>query len=554
MLDSRSDIACLRCRKSKTKCQHEGMPPCRACEAICVQCVFAEKTSRKGEKRKRRAHSFEPDQQQLLITSPSSPAQLELPPKSVQEELLDLFFNRTHNVGAAHKPSWMRQLREGTVDPLLVYGMICVCFRDRNVAGVPSHHYVRKLREYIFSTLETPSVSKVYALTLAASDAWGSSNGVLAWTLLGVAVRMAYALRLHMAETYVNVPFIRAEYWRRVMWNCYIVDRLQSSGRGRPRAVHDADLEIALPCDEADFFFGNEVVVEKLDGSDEHGTGKVGLMGYMVRIISCWSKLTRVLLNSKNDVPPWEPGSLYHSLLEMVESWEYSLPPEQQFSQLNIDGHLSSGTGFAYALNHTVHQTSVISLHRRYISVLSAPTTPDSWRESSIAGILDAARKIKLIVISLEPFGGSELLPAFIVFSTYIAASTVTYLALQKLLDSKEALDIVRPNLDSLKIMQNKWTIAQGWYRTLASMVNALHSKETTSVNQQLTDEYGEVSKQPTRPPTPSEPTETLLTPYADFAFQADAEIFWDGFAIGFQGIGDDYISTFQPEPWMSLP
>ncbi|KAI5275036.1 hypothetical protein E4T47_01840 [Aureobasidium subglaciale] len=66
-----------------------------------------------------------------------------------------------------------------------------------------------------------------------------------AWTLLGTTARLAFAAGLHRKQKihHGNANHIEAQCRRRTFWAVYSLDRYMSAALGRPKAIHDDDVD-----------------------------------------------------------------------------------------------------------------------------------------------------------------------------------------------------------------------------------------------------------------------------------------------------------------------
>ncbi len=83
------------------------------------------------------------------------------------------------------------------------------------------------------------------------------------WTTLGLAVRVAQGIGLHVetedAKPPRGQPHLKAEVRRRIWHSLYVLDRLLALQLGRPPAVHDDDCNVSLPSrlDDGDIQWDN---------------------------------------------------------------------------------------------------------------------------------------------------------------------------------------------------------------------------------------------------------------------------------------------------------
>ncbi|KAF2667647.1 fungal-specific transcription factor-like protein [Microthyrium microscopicum] len=95
--------------------------------------------------------------------------------------------------------------------------------------------------------LRPPDLRSMEQLTLAAVYAFHRDDEVLAWRLVGIAIRMGFELGLHKQQTYANLASQADRYRSTVlMWTLYVLDRRWSFGTGLPFLIQDCDMDPML--------------------------------------------------------------------------------------------------------------------------------------------------------------------------------------------------------------------------------------------------------------------------------------------------------------------
>lgn len=106
----------------------------------------------------------------------------------------------------------------------------------------PSHHsslaaefYRRSQLIYSTDDVDASSIDEVQALLLATVYLQSTHRASRCWNVLGLAIRAAQALGLHLEQAYQACTSQRErEVSRRIWYNCVILDKLQSMTFGRP--------------------------------------------------------------------------------------------------------------------------------------------------------------------------------------------------------------------------------------------------------------------------------------------------------------------------------
>ena len=76
-------------------------------------------------------------------------------------------------------------------------------------------------------SLDVPQLATLSATLLVIQFDEAKSRRASVWTILGMAVRQAYALQLNVESTDPNMTWAEREGRRRLMWACYCLVRRQ---------------------------------------------------------------------------------------------------------------------------------------------------------------------------------------------------------------------------------------------------------------------------------------------------------------------------------------
>lgn len=141
--------------------------------------------------------------------------------------------------------------------------------------------------------LASADIPRIQAYLMLGLHEWGMCRGKTAWIYVGMAIRMSQTLGLSIdsdsdhtsssrrpslhspgleqhsnkdTKDFSSEDVMEQEAKRRTFWSCFMLDRLLSGGRHRPRAIRVRDISIQLPSDSA-FDFGERVRTSKLSSS-----------------------------------------------------------------------------------------------------------------------------------------------------------------------------------------------------------------------------------------------------------------------------------------------
>ena len=250
------------------------------------------------------------------------------------------------------------------------------------------------------TTMGTASVDRVAALLILGFYKWSQSEpksgGILAWMYVGTAIRMAQLLGLgeeggELEDTGLRAADVRLktaggqsqlalqrEIRRRVMFSCFILDRMLACGKHRVSILCSNDLKIQLPCSENAFDLEMEVPTGGFHQLERHGDDNV--LGRFIQLVDLWGEISKYSFRGgriADKHPPWNPDSHFYGLAKALEIFDSNLPSTFTFSKWNYskfnENHRASST---FVLLHMLRFVCLIMLHREYV-----PFVPIRCRE-----------------------------------------------------------------------------------------------------------------------------------------------------------------------------
>ncbi|KAI1123764.1 fungal-specific transcription factor domain-containing protein [Nemania abortiva] len=284
-------------------------------------------------------------------------------------------------------------------------------------------------------TTMTASVDRVAALLMLGLYEWSQTQpktgGMTAWTYIGNAIRMAQFLglgfedarelgnaRLKAIDSQLKVVShrpqlaLQKEIRRRVMFSCFILDRMLACGKHRVSSIRGEDLNIQLPCSEQNFDLAIEVQTSRLTQL-EHPSGDDSVLSRFIQLVNLWGEISKYSSRGgriEDKRPPWHPESDFYKLNKALETFDSSLQDTFTFSRSNYfkhENHLASST---FVLLHMLRFVCLIMLHREYVPFvpircrgpegpLDQPTftkeeTPAGFWRTSAEQLFKAARGI----------------------------------------------------------------------------------------------------------------------------------------------------------------
>ncbi|KAG6010941.1 hypothetical protein E4U21_002611 [Claviceps maximensis] len=290
---------------------------------------------------------------------------------------------------------FLRMVMEKRVEPILVDAICAIGARfsdaqqltggnDKLPRTERGQTFAHRAKQATVETFPCPSVGAVQALLLMAYEGFGANQDSALWMYLGLAIRMALDLGLQKRvgiqyqgekdpsytrhrsrgngdsespedKKTVDMDALSLEEQKEVeqeridtFWAVFFLDRVISSGTGRPVTFRDDDFELPFPAAEVDATTGWPV-----------------LFAVLLEIIHLYGRVSD-LLNNVHDArdltdDKWSKlAKMEHQLTKMYKSWDYRL----QFNVSNFKAYLSLGQGTTFILLHFWFHALFIVLHQ----------------------------------------------------------------------------------------------------------------------------------------------------------------------------------------------
>ncbi|KAK1622595.1 hypothetical protein BDP81DRAFT_333920 [Colletotrichum phormii] len=526
----RGGAACRRCRRLRSKCvKQNSQPPCEACRHAGTEAVRSCTFPRRGDgaadrqfrRRSRPLPLYIPDD----TDSPGSPDGFSiveparsLPPNEEVAEGCRTFVTSYFQLGFIPKAMFQENLAQ---DPLATSNFLLCCIlsissrftpiliRRFGTAAEATNHFLEQARGMVSEEMYQPSLENTQAFFLLAIAEWGNGDKERSSMDMGVAVRMATLLKLHLEETYALPPnakaeqVVRAESARRTFWMIQSQENLHS-GHSTPTPFPLEAITALLPCPESDFAFG--VAPEEraaLPGTPPaiacprlvRGSERC-LFATLIQAHNLWGKVARQAGHPADSLAveyPWRPQGRYATLAQGLKSWEAEIPPKQKWSVWNLRGWRAEGLHLAYLSVVMVLRLSNIVLRRAYINYIILALSP------IIAGDEKECQNIApegfWIVMSNELFDNvvelheqveayfsmrarDEGFPAILVFCVYMCGSLSSYLwrhpCLCPHVAPSEAEGMALGSLRILSELHQAWPTSTRWQQGLQQVASPL--------------------------------------------------------------------------------
>ncbi|KAI0876803.1 fungal-specific transcription factor domain-containing protein [Hypoxylon argillaceum] len=285
------------------------------------------------------------------------------------------------------------------------------------------------------TTMSTASLDRVAALLMLGLYEWSQTQpktgGMTAWMYVGNAIRMAQFLGLCFEDAREpggskfraidsqlksvgrrSQLALQKEIRRRIMFSCFILDRMLACGKDRVPIIRSEDLNVQLPCSEDKFDLAIEVQTGRLNQLERSGSDD-SILSRFIQLVNLWGEISNYSSRGgrvEDKHPPWHPESDFYNLNKALEAFDSSLQETFTFSRSNYfkhENHLASST---FILLHMLRFVCLIMLHREYVPFvpirchgpegpLDQPTftkeeTPAGFWRTSAEQLFKAARGI----------------------------------------------------------------------------------------------------------------------------------------------------------------
>lgn len=241
------------------------------------------------------------------------------------------------------------------------------------------------------------TVERVQASLMLALFEWSQQNtpiGYGAWMYLGMAIRMAQALKLGLDDQRARqlgqgrihqnprahrrsseIGIIR-ETRRRTMFSCLILDRMMACGNERVTTIRRDCIQIQLPCTEMAFDLALDVNTGYLNPEGEGTSQPINddsVLSRFIQLVELWAAISRYSSGGGRLVdrlPPWDRHSRFRILLERLDHFIQSLPDTFTFTRQNFYRHDNHQATNMYVSLHMLVSICQIILSREYLPFL----------------------------------------------------------------------------------------------------------------------------------------------------------------------------------------
>ncbi|KAH7258378.1 hypothetical protein B0J15DRAFT_512321 [Fusarium solani] len=425
----RSSIACLRCRRSKIKCDNDGgNSPCDTCIKGGHQCQYPEATSlapkRIDPPASGRQEKDSPHERKRARKMDEAPGLDSEKSTAYAEEILTYPFltielwdqlfaiYKQHfatELSFIHLPTLKEKMsrRQGQkqhhsseLNLVLLGGNV----RPRTIQHKPDPIAASEFFANALTTALGPlrkamtvvTVERVQAFLMLGLFEWSQRHAFSnssAWMYVGVAIRMAKLLKLglddhimkirearvtvaHESRTRSSEIGIIRESRRRTMYSCLVLDRMMACGSERTMSIPLESIGIQLPCSEMAFDLALDVYTGYLRCPEESISRKVNddsTLSRFVQLVAIWSDISQYSTaggRSQETASPWDSRSTFRQLRERLDRFHIDLPDTFTLSRQNYYRHDNHQATNTYVSLHMLSSVCQIILNREYLPFL----------------------------------------------------------------------------------------------------------------------------------------------------------------------------------------
>lgn len=291
---------------------------------------------------------------------------------------------------------FLRMVKEKRAEPILVDAMCALAARfsdmpiftnendGRTVRSEYGHVFAQRAKAATVDTFPCPSVAAVQACLLMAYEGFGANQDSALWMYLGLAIRMAVDLGL---QKMVGIkyqgernPWYTRTWSRRssdgpdesenkqneedhispaeqeaveqertdTFWAVFVLDRVISSGTGRPVTFRDDDFELALP----------QPTIDPVSGWPAPFPA-------FIQIIHLYGRVSDVLNNIRNVSDLTDEKMARLSQMESDLTVIYQKQDQRlHFNAYNFQQYVKAGQGTTFILLHFWFHALIIVLHQ----------------------------------------------------------------------------------------------------------------------------------------------------------------------------------------------
>ncbi len=312
-----------------------------------------------------------------------------LPSRFVADRLLDAYFKYRHPLNPyLHERAFRQRYRnlwlsqdvggeEATQRTLAWFGLVNMVFafgsdHANNTArsAADRTRYFKRAKCLVFSDMLQPGTMElVQTLLLIGQYLHGSLELNRCWVVVGLAIRTAQGLGLHLDPLKFTSDRIEQEVRKRVWWGCFVLDSVLGMKVGRPTMPDGPGVEVGIPLAIDDEFLSNQ------DHSLIQPQGVPSKMDYFTLVIPQCRLMEKILQTLYNCGSPGESKQKAKAVADPPRLLALSIQLDGELVawQANLPRHLKPG---AQALEwHFERQRNILLMRSVLLRSFLAPAS-----------------------------------------------------------------------------------------------------------------------------------------------------------------------------------
>ncbi|KAL4888670.1 fungal-specific transcription factor domain-containing protein [Aspergillus ambiguus] len=400
-------------------------------------------------------------------------------------EILDRFFNFRHVLGPLFHVPTVRPRLEATLQcPIqerpryrsefvllnMIFALCTSHWSMRNSAAAREHYDIAMMLMQP-TLLRDWTLEHVQSLAIATRYLQGSNASIECWNVLGLAIRVAYGLRLHQEPLDTEPPPIR-ETKRRVWYALYTLDMHLSMIYGRPPMTRLTDFSVHPPEDLDDHCICDDKLLYPMPK-------RPSMMSFTIQVIKLYQIVEKVLENLPQNTD--DRGKIMEMVItrdKEYQEWHSALPPH-----LVLDPNDAKEPPWILALRGNMVR---ILIHRQsLVATLHILIKPQQMEDPLVTQNLQYSRRI-CVSAAMDTVGivalrheqtkqtmGLDWYNVYYLFNAVIVL--VSHVVDPTYSNDKPALSRVDKALHMIKAMADNHSFAHRAYTFLQRMLDYMH-------------------------------------------------------------------------------
>ncbi|GAA5800600.1 fungal-specific transcription factor domain-containing protein [Helicostylum pulchrum] len=266
-------------------------------------------------------------------------APIDMPSRPTQEHLIGVFFDECHHILPTLSRSMFYdqlKVKGPLVTPLLlnsIYAHASKRINNPSFRSDPSNPatqgdlFYNRARRLIDDFMDVPRISTVIALlymSLYECDHVPQNGKRVrssrAWMYSGMAIRMCFELGLHTANYSSQMSQCDIELRKRVLWTCFVMDKLESCTMERPWMLKSKDIALDFPTPVPEDSLQERLVLEGFN--------------QLCRLMILMEKVIHFFTYDMKNLSLWTISEENQILqyLDAINQWREMLPNELQWT------------------------------------------------------------------------------------------------------------------------------------------------------------------------------------------------------------------------------